>query len=145
MREIKFRAWDKIKQRWCLCEELTWCISSNPFASGGGIFELDESNREQDSAWNIGTSYDLMQFTGLLDKNGKEIYEGDILKTKHDGIQKVYWDNDLMGFYPFSKPAFGGYEWENCIVGENNECIEVIGNIYENPELIEEAIEKERP
>ena len=143
-RIYKFRAWDKIKQRWCLCEELMWCISSNPFTSGGGgIFELDESNREQDSAWNIGTSYDLMQFTGLYDRFGKEIYEGDILyllyprRTEEDEDVSFYIKVVIKfnnGCFWFWGEGYTDCNWHFY----NAENREVIGNIFENPELMEE-------
>ena len=77
-------------------------------------------------AWvDEGQPVELMQFTGLLDKNGKEIYEGDILKYRgklsfNDPPFVVEWQNDdarWTEFYP-----------------SNN--FEVIGNIYENPELL---------
>ena len=104
----------------------------------------------------------VMQFTGLLDKNGKEIYEGDIVEdsqgyywisdesditwkvgtrvggTKREDKEAHYhryvveYKNEDAGFYPLSSPSFGGYEWENVFFKDAT----VIGNIYENPELL---------
>ena len=80
----------------------------------------------------------IMQYTGLKDKNGKEIYEGDICRlipteeNKHNsphmvGIRTVYWDETYFSWYftGFVTISWGGFE-----------SIEVIGNIYENPELL---------
>ena len=109
MREIKFRAWDVERKSW--------------------MNEQDAYNEVQEQGrWNPerGQFYKLMQFTGLYDKNGKEIYEGDIYKWR-DEIGTITYDNACF----------------NCTAGNgNNELysmvddIEIIGNIYENPELI---------
>lgn len=74
----------------------------------------------------------LMQFTGLLDKNGKEIFESDVLKIYYEGnqrsyLKKVKWLND-----PINKGRWDALD--NCVF---TSC-EVVGNIYENPELLEE-------
>ncbi len=83
----------------------------------------------------------LMQYTGLTDKNGKGIYEGDILQCNEGGIhfneenyeiRIVKWDD--LGWMPFiHRPG----TWISCY-GEIKEFV-VIGNIYENPELPEAA------
>ena len=113
MREIKFRAWDK-KQENMIYEGLS--------------IELDGSI----SVHITGTSslLILMQYTGLKDKNGKEIYEGDILKI-HGSI-------DFRGrnvSVEFCMGAFRDsyYKWN--LFAKSHE-FEIIGNIYENPELI---------
>lgn len=71
----------------------------------------------------------LMQFTGLLDKNGKEIYEGDILKSNFGRVGPVVWYR--RGFFIQAESLPNGVT--DFLVWEQSE---VIGNIYENPELL---------
>ena len=74
------------------------------------------------------------QFTGLKDKNGKEIYEGDILKYKREENFKLYWNEKMSAFYlqnilwPNDDIAVKYYRIEN---------FEIIGNIFENKELLD--------
>lgn len=75
------------------------------------------------------------EYTGLRDKNGREIYERDIVRMDwpYEGVlSNVEWDDKGSGFTPFTKPGLGGYEWESM----SGDDVEVIGNIYENPELM---------
>ena len=81
----------------------------------------------------------LMQSTGLKDKNGTLIYEGDIVQFYDDGIlktMKIVWDNDEFDFKAIglkkSVECYGqDFSYLGCIEKEDN--LEVIGNIYENP------------
>jgi uncharacterized phage protein (TIGR01671 family) len=126
-RTIKFRAWDKALATPRMFDwlEITTDRMWAWFAAG---------NEEEDNQ-----VVHMMQFTGLLDKNGKEIYEGDILGktfrgkmrvhgevTPTDGAVAIYGDEQGEHdgtFVGFSLPE----DWERC---------EIIGNIYENPDLI---------
>jgi uncharacterized phage protein (TIGR01671 family) len=87
----------------------------------------------------------IMQYTGLLDKNGKEIYEGDLLKPEEGylsedaesaftNIYELRWDNDSAGFVLFDYDLGEVADDDHILNIHSN--FEVIGNIYENPELV---------
>jgi uncharacterized phage protein (TIGR01671 family) len=116
-REIKFRVWNKRENQ--MIDDVFFKPESNEFI--------------------------LMQYTGLKDKNGKEIYEGDIVK----GGWTNYPDNSRLHIVTFgehqtsddyySSTAYGWFLDKNNNDGESlvsGSTLEVIGNIYQNPELI---------
>ena len=107
MREIRFRAWSGSKKK--MVEPLTVINPTNSHA-GGDI---------------------LMQYTGLADKNGKEIYEGDILNSKEGSPLLVSWNKRFASFC-LDKKGWLHSHW----FGESTdpEDCEVIGNIYETPD-----------
>lgn len=87
-------------------------------------FDIDNSG----SSWPEGTVF--MQFTGLLDKNGKEIYEGDVCQGNYTGSSSVVHRNKVVWSEAGASFSFAGtalWLWED---------FKVIGNIYENPELL---------
>lgn len=80
--------------------------------------------------------YELNQYTGLKDKNGKEIYEGDICKYvcgKSEWIAEVVFHYGMFTF-PIKEKPLGRYVYIHNVLERE---LEVIGNIYENPELLE--------
>lgn len=119
-REIKFRAWDKKEKRMCpvvyaLFPYKYWGKKGFWIDAGyyrrpqdGGLLHLDTGL--------VGKRFELMQFTGLHDKNGKEIYEGDIIRTNNKRVFKA----EIPDI--FYKLADG------CWTPEND--FEIIGNIY---------------
>ncbi len=135
MREIKFRAWDKEKNIWAKDDFL--------ITSTGGICEYDEVRWT--GGWHDITNYVLMQYSGLKDKNGKEIYEGDIVSCTRKVDEgggwsskqriprgKVYFDanwgvkiDDI-----YTKFNLTGEMWRDFY------DVEIIGNIYENVDLL---------
>jgi len=72
---------------------------------------------------------EIMQYTGLKDKNGKEIYEGDIVQNKEKENYRVAWN--INGLWSYKRTS------DNASFMQDYWEAEVIGNIYENPELLE--------
>ena len=120
-REIKFRAWS-IKKRKYLDIDTSYCANGKVcgIVCDGVVYDTDNIILEQD--------------TGLKDKNGKEICEGDIVKLYDRYVSAIIWQDDYCGFRWHSK--LDGY----CILAKDSEeYYEVIGNIHENQELLEKG------
>lgn len=123
-REIKYRA--------CLKEEKKMVIVETIDFSEKSIQYLEKN--EIIDAYLLRTTFlediELMQYTGIKDKNGVEIYEGDIIICKYDPeiMMEVKWVDE--GFR-----TLGKYNGDN-YVGYVKNSAEVFGNIYENPELL---------
>ena len=118
MRTIKFRAW--VTNR----DGVTY---SNGDHMEYDVTIQDGKYADVESGWDIHGTYDcpLMQYTGMKDKNGKEIYEGDIVKILGAGKSFVFYqDGSFLVRFPE----------ENTLLW--SVICEVIGNIYENPELL---------
>lgn len=120
MRKIKFRAWDVNNKTWTF-------VTLGDLICGACTNDGDKPLSGNPQIWE--------QSTGLKDKNGKEIYEGDIVKVEGDSeIYRVEWIRSGFGLEPrYNSPRYP-------ILGnvELHKKIKVIGNIHENPELLEE-------
>lgn len=171
MREIKFRAWDNLTKQMIEWFDIEYLDLRDGYISHR--IYIGDGEATEDVVKGSIPGYELMQYTGLKDKNGKEIYEGDIILQKRvlnensknpkyenvalivrwdDGLshrgdksleinphakENSSWFNTTPKFVatPLKETKFTSYSWSpfhNC---------EVIGNIYENPELLEAAHE----
>ena len=122
MREIKFRAWVEEENEMMSVEEIIFC-------EVGGVAEINE--------WWGDNRFILMQCTGLKDKNGVEIYEGDILRWYGYEVKggKQIRPEKLLVVADYIRDAHKVL----CITEGTDQTVEIIGNIYENPELLEAA------
>jgi uncharacterized phage protein (TIGR01671 family) len=131
MRDIKFRTWDTENK-----EFSEWTNRDPFFSTSHGQIFFWEKTREEDGSYggdiileDLKDRFVLQQFTGLKDKNNKEIYEGDIvevdLESGDKGITQVRYENAEFNVFPW-----GNLYWVT--LGG----ITVIGNIFENPELL---------
>ena len=121
LKEIKFRAWHKEKHKMFEVQKMSF--------KTGKILPY---------GWNMehdGIEFELMQYTGLKDKNGKEVFEGDIVT---DGTI-----NYVVAFYAGSwrlkQNIDGDTWWKSLYRYVANFKVEVIGNVYENPAFLKEG------
>lgn len=127
---IKFRAWDKEDKAYTANEYLVEIVPD------GTDFDLVSSVDFDDS-----TGLVIEQFTGLTDANGKEVYEGDIIKSNYKYAQpkvSLVIREDGNSYIVGEDMATGNEMLVSDHIGE----IEVIGNVHENSELLEEDNEK---
>ena len=144
MREIKFKAWDKLNKEMFNVE----------------IMDFQERKVYKDTvSYRKFNDIELMQYTGLKDKNEKEIYEGDVVKLVHTGIEIsadrledlkrfvgiIKYENGIFKIVKTEKSLIESkyFEMEQKKVSEifiysKLYDLEVVGNIYENPELLGE-------
>ena len=136
MRDIKFKVWDTKENKF---KEMGFMVNQYGSLMQYGEFEkMKKISRDR---------YKILQYTGLKDKNGKEIYEGDIIEMQHckkcnglKAIVKRYWD----GWWYFTEEETKGRmgEMVSQYVANFDEKFEklsyciIIGNKYENPELL---------
>lgn len=129
----RFRAWDVLAEK--MIDEILMISFVRKeiigkFSDGSTSVPLKFEDKRN------GEDVALMQSTGLKDKNGKEVFVGDIIKCTRGCLHEVYIEKEYGGTYFGGMPAVylkdlgEGYAW--------TEHEEIIGNIYENPELLED-------
>ncbi|MDU3828713.1 MAG: YopX family protein [Staphylococcus sp.] len=122
----KFRAWNKVREE--MIDDCDLAITSDGSILAGDLNYDEESGMLADVTDNVV----IMMSTRLKDKNGTEIYEGDIIKNSYDEIYTVKWFD--AAFY-LEEKYNGGFDYHELHLEDNKK---VIGNIYENPELLED-------
>lgn len=174
MREIKFRAWNKIWKMMSMVDKIEF-EDGKPYSVSTTIEATDFDHTDEWCDYEVGDEIILQQFTGLLDKNGKEIYEGDILNIKFVCWPNVEYNYKFNGYYKieigkfrlqldlvkliepketfdhihldedltynfkedkFEQLAIDNYHRDGEKVRDFTSDIEVIGNIFENQELL---------
>jgi hypothetical protein len=122
MRELRLRVFDKQSREYVRPD----------YGLVGFCYPLDGRVEVLDCNGDILPNCIIEQYTGLKDKNGKEIYEGDIVDDGYSRICKIRWSEKYAGFKAVNEnDGYGTNIWFVSKYGE------VIGNIHENPELLE--------
>jgi len=153
-REIKFRAWDKEAKKMI---RSPYDCNFNIVILLPNLIQVHERSKEEKFIEGdyLGERFILMQFTGLHDKNGKEIYEGDVVKytRKHwhslghpqhekdlEDICLVYWDEERHSFGNDMRRKDGSVYSSGYLSFQDDRAdkniVEILGNIHENPELL---------
>lgn len=159
MREVKFRAWLTLsgedddgndKDYYAMTSNISvhhtgdigFSVDEGKNIFKEDIFEkaLDSETVSEYEEWCLWEGpFELMQYTGLKDKNGVEIYEGDIVTIEHPFRDRKWTGRIEFDRYKFTgrRFYFSHYDVPNDLFSEGTEYIKVIGNIYENTELLE--------
>ena len=125
MREIKFRAWDWVEKQMCPV-----IVADFQDIKAKAFCRFPKSGTQGI------ISADLMQYIGAKDKHGVEIYEGDVIRENAGGKYRDYvvrWSDGKCGFIADTKALCKVFP---CLNQGTAKYLEVVGNIYENPELV---------
>ncbi len=128
MREIKFRAWDKHAKKMgkvtgIIFSDVQHTLVRYQYVDDKGRIVDDQSHIDEKGCGCVA----LMQYTGLKDKNGVEVYEGDVLKCRTQIVKTTRWI-ELKEVIEDIRQAYHFINFDD---------LEIIGNIYNNPELLE--------
>lgn len=138
MREIKFRAWDKCNEKMVESRNILNIymsrLNQEPYLIVYLKKWMNENREIKESDKSYTNEFKLMQYTGLQDKNGERIFEGDVLLSVDEELGNMYAE------VVFEKGAFlikePGYDAE-LFLGEELGDFEIVGNVFENKELLE--------
>lgn len=129
-KNIKFRAWHKDKE--CMYNVLELDFSGNLVLLDYYFVTTPYDVVQEIPFWETVDEVELMMYTGQQDKHGKDIYEGDIVKGFDEST--IYWNDE---YCCFSGRDYEGYDnGSYSVETEHTKHREIIGNKYENPELI---------
>lgn len=132
MREIKFRAYLHNEKEVVMVSDINFIEKWIGYYDTTGMNDAEAFELIRSGQHNADCPFErcgLMQYTGLKDKNGVEIYEDDIFVAPHDFGPGGFVDRKAVVKFHETK----GYQWEYWLVDQ----LEIIGNIYENPNLLE--------
>lgn len=132
----RYRAWIKTEKRMFFSDDILAIDYENEEIVTQQVYFVNGLPDDRDIYCYDFDEIELMQSTGLKDKNGKEVFVGDIIKCTRGCLHEVYIEKEYGGTYFGGMPAVylkdlrEGYAW--------TEHEEIIGNIYENPEFLED-------
>ncbi|CKD42858.1 phage protein [Streptococcus pneumoniae] len=132
----KFRVWVKIGKRMVFSDDILAIDYENKEIVTQQVYFENGLPDDRDIYCYDFDEIELMQSTGLKDKNGKEVFIGDIVKCTRGCLHEVYLEKEYGGTFIGGMPSIylkgllNGYAW--------TEDEEIIGNVYENPELLED-------
>ena len=122
----RFRAWDKLRKRISVVDRIYFDTEGVQLRDDGGLY------------WRHFREVILMQSTGILDKNSQKIFEGDVVSIDTDEF-------DLL-FVKYESGIYWLMDDEECVehLSDYYKYVSIVGNIYENPELLEVIDEKRK-